>query len=407
MLLRQGIRCVHLQSSAVLPAEARLGDFEQHFLFDGDLGRLVSELAMLAPEFVIPGNESGVLLADAVSEALGLPGNGTEQSLARRNKHRLAEQLRSRGVRAVPTFEVARVEAAVAIAESIGEWPVVVKPVDSSGSDGLHFCANPAEVRAAATELLGRMNFLGLLNRTVIVQRRIVGQQYYLLAVSREGRHYFCEIWRDDRIPIPGAGVMPDLNVLLPAAGAISDELRTYASACLDAVGIRIGPSFLEIIKSEDGPVLIDLGARMMGTQDFEVLESVLGTSQLHLTTACYADPAAFAAMTAQAYRARMQLWVVTLLHRGPRVGRLLDNSWQQRLAGLASFRSIYGAPRPGQLLRPTADEATSPGAVFLAHEDIGQLESDYRQIRELESKGHLFRVEALCDGAQALALQT
>jgi L-amino acid ligase len=378
----------------------RREDFELHLLYRGDVEEIAAALAPLAPEFVIPGCEHGVLLADALSEALGLVGNGTERSVVRRNKARLAELLQSRGLRAAPSFEVTSPEAAVAAAGVIGQWPVVVKPVDSSGSDGLSFCSDAPAVRAAAQLLLGKINFVGSLNRSVLVQRRIIGQQYYLLAVSRQGRHYISEIWLDHRQTIPGAGVVCDLSVLLPAEGAVQAELRRYACDCLDAAGIRIGPSFLEIIMTDAGPVLIDLAARMMGTQEFEVLEAALGTSQLRLTTACFAEPEGFARLTAQPYLARTQLWVVTLINRHQ--GRLLDDSWRGRLAALASFKSIFGAPTPGQMLWPTVDEATSYGSIFLAHDDVNQLERDYREIRSLEAHGWLFTLDVLREGESA-----
>lgn len=403
-LARHGVRCVHVQSQPELPQKARLADFERHILFRGDVAQLAAELAPLEPAFVVPGCEHGVLLADALSEALGLPGNGTEHSPERRNKQRLAERLRACGLRAVPSFEVTTPEAAVAAARASGPWPVVVKPLDSSGSDGLHFCHSEAAVRAAAQSLLGRINFTGSLNRSVLVQRRIVGQQYFLLAVSRGGRHHVSEIWLDHRQIVPGAGVVCDLAVLLPADGDVQAELARYARACLDAVGIRIGPSFLEIIVTADGPVLIDLGARMMGTQDFAVLSSVLGTSQVELTATCYAAPERFEALVAQPYRARAPLWVVTLINRHR--GLLVDESFRGRLAALPSFRSLIGAPTPGQLLVPTVDEATCYGTAFLSHADVQQLGRDYRAVRALEQEGRLFRLEAEPEAARAVTRQ-
>lgn len=395
-LLRCGVGGLHVQSAPALPEPVPLEDFERHFQFHGDVDALAAELSPLSPEFVIAGCEQGVHLADALSERLGLPGNGTALTLSRRNKLRLGERLTHCGLRTVPSFEVASADAAAAAATALGPGPLVVKPVDSSGSDGLRFCADAAAARGAAADLLGRVNFMGSLNRTVLVQQRIVGQQYYVLATSRDGQHFVSELWLDHRRTIPGAGVVCDVSILLPSEGALQDELRSYVGRCLDAVGIHLGPSFLEIILTDTGPVLIDLAARMMGTQDFAVIESVLGTSQRQLTALCYADPAAFVARAAAPQQARCGLWVVTLinLHRG----RLVDESWRDRLAALPSYRSIYGAPKPGQLLQRTVDEVDGCGAVFLAHDDAAQIERDYQEIRALEADGRLFRLEPLRD---------
>ncbi|UFX44293.1 MULTISPECIES: hypothetical protein [Bradyrhizobium] len=52
-------------------------------------------------EFVIAGCETGVELANLLSERLGLPSNGTALSAARRDKARLADALGAAGVRSI------------------------------------------------------------------------------------------------------------------------------------------------------------------------------------------------------------------------------------------------------------------------------------------------------------------
>ena len=50
---------------------------------------------------VLPGAETGVLLADQLAHQLGTRSNPLELTLARRNKYFMGEQVRSCGVRAV------------------------------------------------------------------------------------------------------------------------------------------------------------------------------------------------------------------------------------------------------------------------------------------------------------------
>ena len=49
---------------------------------------------------VLPGAETGVLLADQLAARLGTRGNGLAQSCARRNKFDMGEAVRAAGVRA-------------------------------------------------------------------------------------------------------------------------------------------------------------------------------------------------------------------------------------------------------------------------------------------------------------------
>jgi biotin carboxylase len=396
-LARYGVRCVHLlQHDLKVSDRFRPADFEAQILHGGDLAATVAALAPFAPEFVVAGSEWGVLLADAVSEALGLVTNGTELSAPRRNKARLAERLAACGLQAVPFFEVRSPEEAASAARSFGEWPVVVKPVDSVATEGLRFCDDEAAVHDAAAALLGRVNFMLSVNESVLVQKRMVGQQYFVLAVSREGRHYISEMWRDDRRRVAGAGVMPGLDVLLPADGEVQAVLRRYVCACLDAVGIRFGPSALEVIMTSDGPVVIDLAARMMGSQNGRVMEAALGASQITLTAACYADPKGFDALAERPYRLRRHVWAVWL--HNERWGRLRDASWRDKLASLPSFQSALRTPSPGDILRPTIDESNAYGVVYLMSSDPEELARDYQAIRDLEASEQLFCLEPLSE---------
>jgi biotin carboxylase len=395
-LARYGVRCVHVKSlpeiiAYYLPTYRR-GDFDHEIVHHGDLAATAAALAPLGVEHVVPGCESGVTLADALGEAIGVPSNGTSLSHTRRNKLRLAERLRACGLAATPTYAVATAEEAASAARAIGAWPVVVKPVDSSAADGLHFCDDEAAVRAAAAGLLGRVNFMRLLNATVLVQEMLVGQQYIVQAVSREGRHFVSEIWRDDRRRVPGAGVVNDREILLPAEGEVQRTLSAYAGACLDACGVRLGPSFIEVRMTARGPIVIDLAARMMGTQDDEALVRAVGQSQVTLTAACYADPAEFDALTARPYQVREQIAVVSLINRS--AGRLRSDSWRERLGALPTFHSVIHGPAVGAVLQPTVDESTNYGIVYLIADRLEHLDRDYRAIRALEASGGLFDLE-------------
>lgn len=77
----------------------------QNTLEDTDLTTNTALVSLRALPFnivaVIPGAETGVELADRLSNRLGLRCNGEELSLARRNKYFMGERVRQYGVRAV------------------------------------------------------------------------------------------------------------------------------------------------------------------------------------------------------------------------------------------------------------------------------------------------------------------
>ncbi len=115
----RGFKCICVYSDRLEAIEALTSlvpeGVELHFdeVIGNDphapLGTIVGTLAALKYNIIaaIPGAETGVALADALSEALGVVTNGTELSAARRNKYLMGEAVRDAGVRAVMQLKVA------------------------------------------------------------------------------------------------------------------------------------------------------------------------------------------------------------------------------------------------------------------------------------------------------------
>ena len=51
------------------------------------------------------------------------------------------------------------------------DFKVIVKPVESAGSEAVTLCTSPAEVRAAYDKIFGKTNGLGLLNTVTLKQQ--------------------------------------------------------------------------------------------------------------------------------------------------------------------------------------------------------------------------------------------
>lgn len=68
-----------------------------------DQNRIISELRALGASLVLPGHERAVMQADALAEAIGVTGNGTALSAARRHKGMMAAAVAAQGL-AVPQF---------------------------------------------------------------------------------------------------------------------------------------------------------------------------------------------------------------------------------------------------------------------------------------------------------------
>jgi biotin carboxylase len=216
---------------------------------------------------ILPGTETGVELADKLSEVLNLRNNGTDLSEARRNKYVMGETVRAAGVRAVRQLKASvwgEIEAWLT-AWNPNPYKVIVKPLDSAGSDDVTLCLNQDEVKQAFGNIVGKVNGLGLVNRAVLVQEYLEGQEYVIDTVSRDGVHKVVAIWAYDRRAVNGAQFVCFGQRLLTMSDEHCEEIVAYQLKVLDALGIKHGPTHGEVKWHHGEPVLIEVGARCHG----------------------------------------------------------------------------------------------------------------------------------------------
>jgi len=382
----RGWRSVAVLSSSRLPAlyvdKLRSTDFDRVVVDDGNVLATAHALGDLSPDAVLAGTEIGVELADALAEALGLPGNRASATRCRGHKGAMARAVRAAGLAAPPFHEAACESDAAAWAEDHG-GPVVVKPVDSAGGDGVTFCNRPDEVRMAVRGLHGRVNRMGRVNDTVLVQALMTGEQYFVNTVSRAGRHRILEIWADRRQSRP-EGTVCDREDLLPAVGSPQDRLSAYVQCTLDALGIREGPAHTELMLTPDGVMLIECAARMQGTIVPAAVTAALGENHVTAAVEAVVDPASVDA--ALPYRLQAHLSVVSLI--APRAGCLSAPGATALLRETDTLHTALGNLEPGTTVTQTVDLFTSPGFLYLVSDDPTRIESDYLRIRRLEADG-------------------
>lgn len=398
LFAKYGYQSVHVQSSRVIPADFigsfRPGDFKDHIAASTDDWDLVlKKLAPHRPAIVIPGTETGVILADFLSSKLNLPGNDPSTSALRRDKFEMQEALRRAGLASIAQHRAATADEALEWSRKFGRWPLVVKPLDSAGADGVSFCYNEDEVHAAVGRIVGRTNRIGIDNRGVLLQERLVGRQYFMNAVSIDGLHKITEIWADDKSLVDGAALICDKEELLPYNGATQSVIKPYVEGVLTALGVRNGPSHSELMLTDHGPVLIETAARMQGTILHEAVAAAIGSSHVTTTVDRYLNPETFKRHVNEAYELGAVLYCVTL--QSSLEGIVRENRVHKLVSTLPSFFSMFHTPEHGERIHRTTDLFSNPGIIYLLHQNRAQLECDYAKIRAWEAAGELFAVEA------------
>ena len=140
----------------------------------------------------------------------------------------------------------------------------------------------------------GKRNGLGLINDGALVQEFLAGKEYVVDKVSMDGEHKLTAIWQYDKRPCNGANFVYFGMKLMSAESAMAQALVAYSSQVLDALGIRQGPSHMEVMwigTPDDGyPCLVEVGSRCHGGEGtwLAVAQECIGYTQVSYCHCCH-----------------------------------------------------------------------------------------------------------------------
>lgn len=393
VMAERGWKCVHVSASPKIPDYYR-ETFNQdayidHFAYAGDAVGLARELARHSPAAVVPGTESGVIVASLLAAALGVPGNDPDRSNALRDKYEMHDRLKAAGLRSMDHYLAHDFAGLLSWANS-GAWPVVLKPQASAGTDSVTFCKNETELSEAFHRLHGATNQIGERNDAVLAQRFLAGQEYFINGISGNGRHVITEIWRTEKINVPGGGAIYDRSVLLDPTTREMKEIVDYVHDVLDALDVHWGAHHTEIMVTDTGPTLIECAGRLSGGLNRAAANHAVGISMLDLLANLVEEGPSYAGSLLETSRAhRYPLWQVQFI--SDQAGVVRESFYADLLATLSSQTWLQKAPSPGDSVSITTDLFSSPGIVFMTHADAEVLQRDYETVREWEREKRLF----------------
>ncbi|MFI6996484.1 ATP-grasp domain-containing protein [Nocardia sp. NPDC050175] len=380
-------RLIHVQSrshlpatfSASLPAEL----FAEDLSYADQADDVLRRLGELGPVAVIAGSEYGVEVADEIAAKLGLRGNDPALSHVRRDKFYMLEAVAGAGLRTARQRRGSDAARLLEWRRAEGLGRVVVKPLDSAGSDDVFISDSEAEVQAAVQAIIGKTNLMLRTNAAVLAQEYLVGDEFIVNSVSRDGKHWFTDAWISHKVTVRDNRRIYDCEDLLSQDDPRFTDIIDYVSGVLDALGIANGPAHTELIYTAAGPVLLETGARLSGLADPRALDRGTGVNQVDLTMDCYLGEGRALAAQPSVYSRREQARCVNLIAH--REVPLPAQALRAELERLPAIESVRFRIADQAMTRPTVDLNSSPGVVFLVHQDAAEIERSYRTLRRLE----------------------
>ena len=204
-----------------------------------------------------------------VAHGLKLVGNSIETSEVTTNKYLMRQLLIKAGIPcpkfkeySIPNFDK----------HDNLKFPIIVKPIDSSGSRGVTKIEKFKEVNTAIRKALAYS-----FKKKVIIEEFIEGKEFSVEMISWNGEHYFLNI--TDKVTT-GAPYFVEIEHHQPAniSDLLKDKIIRTIKKSLDALNFQNGASHSEIIVSKSNKLtIVEIGGRMGG--DF------IGSNLVELST--------------------------------------------------------------------------------------------------------------------------
>lgn len=192
----------------------------------------------------------------AVAKACGLVGISEDTAIKATDKSVMREALLSNGVPIPSFYKVANIKEFMLAVEKI-EGPFMVKPADSSGSRGILKLDDRTDIEAAY-KYVKKFSRSGI----ILVEEYMKGPEVSVETLAVDGDIHVIQI--TDKMTT-GAPHFVEMGHTQPTRLDCIEEIKKIAIAANKAIGIENGPSHTEIIITEDGPKIVEIGARLGG----------------------------------------------------------------------------------------------------------------------------------------------
>ena len=202
-------------------------------------------------------SDLAVITVNYVADKMGLIGNSLDCTLKSTNKHEMRNCFEMNGDPSPKSIRVSSVDDLNGIELS---YPVIVKPLDRSGSRGITKLESADGLEDAIRGAI-EQGF----EDAALVEEFVEGQEYSVEYISFKGKHQFLALTYKYTT---GAPHFIETGHLEPAPideDKLS-EIKRVTEHALDSLGIKYGASHTEIKINKDGIIkIIEIGGRMGG----------------------------------------------------------------------------------------------------------------------------------------------
>lgn len=192
-----------------------------------------------------------------VAQNMGLNSNSLECTMVSTNKNLMRECFKKYGD---PSPKSELVSDFDSIDPNKYDYPVIVKPLDRSGSRGIYKIDRPQDLIEACKKS-AQEGFI----KSVLIEEFATGQEYSVEFISYHGKHHFLAVTLKYTTGAPHFIETGHLEPA-PVSKEMTEKIKAVVSHALDSLGVKEGASHSEIKIDDKGNIkIIEIGARMGG----------------------------------------------------------------------------------------------------------------------------------------------
>ena len=203
------------------------------------------------------GSDLAMLTVNYIAEKMGLTSNSMEATMVSTNKHLMRERFALNGDPSPKSIKVTSVDELGTYDLS---YPVIVKPLDRSGSRGITKVESFEGLREAVLNAM-EQGF----EKSALIEEFAEGKEYSVEYISWKGIHHFLAVTKKYTTGHPSFVETGHLEPSGLDEGMLA-EIRNVIEHALTSLGLEYGASHSEIKIDDEGNIkIIEIGGRMGG----------------------------------------------------------------------------------------------------------------------------------------------
>lgn len=215
------------------------------------------------------GSDLAAVTVNYVAEKMRLIGNPMSVVEVSTNKHKMRQCFEQNGDPSPKSIQVTSINEVKDIRLT---YPIIVKPVDRSGSRGI----TKLESQEGLQEAIEAAKEQGF-EKCALIEEFVTGQEYSVEYISWQGEHHFLALTKKYTTGAPDFIETGHLEPA-PVEKDTLERVKAVVSHALTGLGIQYGASHSELKIAKDGTIrLIEIGGRMGG--------DCIGSSLVELST--------------------------------------------------------------------------------------------------------------------------